>query len=525
MLNIIDKQLTETKNIEQVVKIQENKFIRRNDLTPFIRLTIAYTALVAMYEKQRGVITKLAEDFLISRTFVYMLANSLLDSNQNYFSTMYPPAITCYESSIPHILHLRLAGKCSIESISSYLKRFDIKNSSAGYISQVLNNIGSKLPDTLSLNEEDSVKVVFASDEIFSKNSPILVTVDPISTAILKMELSDKRTAEDWINHWKIIEDNGCIPVSLVSDEGTGLVKGHSEYMSDLIRQPDTYHAVAHVLGVWDKRLEKQAYDAIEKEYDTNVVFKSEIDEKKFTTLTQKYEANKKNAQEKIEAYENFHYLYTCILSELDVFDENGNLRNRKNAENNIEACLDLLEHEIGLKKPVKKIRRISEDLLNYFDVADVILEELLIKIPNLNEEGLKALCLAWQWGKKRINAKKTDRKKRCGLKEIYYYELSELYISNDFEKLKNQVLKELNEIVQSSSIVECINSIIRPYLNNTKNQITQETLNLIMYYHNHRIYNAGKRKGKAPYEILTETVQTKDWLDLLIEEYEKNSH
>jgi hypothetical protein len=38
----------------------------------------------------------------------------------------------------------------------------------------------------------------------------------------------------------------------------------------------------------------------------------------------------------------------------------------------------------------------------------------------------------------------------------------------------------------------------IMPYLNNSKNQISQETLNLIMFYHNHLRYNAGKRKGQT---------------------------
>jgi len=43
------------------------------------------------------------------------------------------------------------------------------------------------------------------------------------------------------------------------------------------------------------------------------------------------------------------------------------------------------------------------------------------------------------------------------------------------------------------------------------------------MFYHNHRRYKDGKRTGKIPYEILTGEKQTKDWLDLLKEEYEKN--
>jgi len=41
---------------------------------------------------------------------------------------------------------------------------------------------------------------------------------------------------------------------------------------------------------------------------------------------------------------------------------------------------------------------------------------------------------------------------------------------------------------------------------------------NLIMFYHNHRRYIAGKRKGKTPIEILTGKKQDKDWTELLFE-------
>jgi len=51
-----------------------NKFVRREDLTPQIRMCIALTALMAM---TFGMITHLAREFMISRTFVYMLVSKL----------------------------------------------------------------------------------------------------------------------------------------------------------------------------------------------------------------------------------------------------------------------------------------------------------------------------------------------------------------------------------------------------------------------------------------------------------------
>jgi hypothetical protein len=94
--------------------------------------------------------------------------------------------------------------------------------------------------------------------------------------------------------------------------------------------------------------------------------------------------------------------------------------------------------------------------------------------------------------------------------------------MGEDYKRLKEQVEGELDKIIQASSMVECINSILRPYLNNSKNQVNQHFLNLFMFYHNHRRYHAGKRKNKTPMEILTGEKQKEDWIDILIQTIEE---
>jgi hypothetical protein len=76
--------------------------------------------------------------------------------------------------------------------------------------------------------------------------------------------------------------------------------------------------------------------------------------------------------------------------------------------------------------------------------------------------------------------------------------------LDNQFEPFKAVVFEKLDAIVQASSLVELVKAFIRPSLNSSKGQITQETLHLIMFYHNHRRYKSGKRQGKAPIALLT---------------------
>jgi hypothetical protein len=66
-------------------RFQRRRFTRRADLTNSIRLTIAANALHAMIHGVWGAITSLADEYGISRPFVYSLADTLKDVGQFLF--------------------------------------------------------------------------------------------------------------------------------------------------------------------------------------------------------------------------------------------------------------------------------------------------------------------------------------------------------------------------------------------------------------------------------------------------------
>jgi len=99
-------------------------------------------------------------------------------------------------------------------------------------------------------------------------SSPILITVDPVSSVILRIELVDRRTAEKWSSHLQSIQNNGFLPRLLTSDAGAAICAAHKEILGDIPWQLDTFHGVAHRLGDWNRTLEKVAYTAIEKADD-----------------------------------------------------------------------------------------------------------------------------------------------------------------------------------------------------------------------------------------------------------------
>ncbi|MEA3357323.1 MAG: hypothetical protein U9Q67_02715 [Patescibacteria group bacterium] len=510
-------------NIDSIIlNTQPIKFVRRTDLTAYDRMMLAIEAHYAQIHNLWGTITNLALFHDVSREFIYQqlhIFEQIIEYAFGTFDTIPKSEGTNdKKEAVETMLSLRLEGKCSIGSIVTIMKRFGLYFSGQGTISQYLNRLCSLLPNTLSTDANSTQFAVFLSDEIFADSVPILITVEPKSSSIFRIELVDKRRAEEWKNHWTCIEKNGFKAIYVVSDEGTGLCSGHDLVFDGLIRQPDTFHAVAHQLGIWEEHLGKAAYKAIEAEYDRERIINSARSEKVIAKRIKQYEEAKKAAEQAIDKYDNFCYLYHCIITELRPFRSNGNLRCRQAAEDTIQTALDLLEAS-GKKKIIKvvqKIRRTLPNLLNYFDVASKVVAKL--KGLPIDDNALSSLCLAWQWHKGKIKAKKATRRKICNDKEQLCLEFAVGYLQDDYDDLKEHIYDELNSIVQSSALVECINSVIRPYLNTSRGQITQEALNLIMFYHNHRRYVAGERKGKTPMEILTGKKQEKDWVELLLE-------
>ena len=501
-------------------RCEGRKFLRRRDLDAMKRLHIAFMAQQGSW----GTVTRLGRQFVVSRTFIYMLMKVLKEMTERVFGEcrtfLEAEREWIKKQAVVFALCLRLEGRCSIGSISQILKRFGgAKYNSVGWVSETLQFAGEQLPQTL-VNEGSGAKLVIMScDEIFSHLRPILITVEPVSSAILRIELADSRQVEVWREHWECIERNGYCAVYLVNDEGKSMSVAQKEVLADVIRQSDTFHGVAHRLGAWVDRLEKAAYKAIEHEEERFNRVEKARSEAVIEKKTEEYEEAKEKAEKAIDIYDRFHYLYLCLIGTLQVFDRDGNPNDRQAAETTVYAALDLFSelNNSSIDKEVKTIRRLVPELFSYLDEAARIVKELK-SCTEIPEEALRALCIAWQYQKSWIKAKQAQRRNDYKSREREELELVEDVLGDRFHEVKEAVYVELDNIVQSSAMVENINSILRMYLNTTKNHVSQAMLNLFMHYHNHRRYVAGKRKGKTPMEILTGKTQDVDWLELLME-------
>lgn len=301
------------------------KFIRRPDLDVQKRIEIAVSAL--LNQGIYGHITHLSKAYKASRTFVYQLLWAVNLTLIQEFSPQpnKEPSVVNEQLLDKTILLLKLEGNCSLQNISNILKALGHSPCSVGHISECIKKYAQKLSNTL---EADSVEfVLFLSDELFSGSQPILITIEPQSMAILRIELAKDRSADTWKSHWIAIEKNQFYTLGLVSDRGKGLVEGFKGAFPDLTYYPDMFHDLRDLAKVILVDLEKAAYKAIAYESISYRVLDSAHSDRVLNKRIEAYEEAVKATNQAIKLYEDYLYLFNCGQQTLDLFDEQGRLR------------------------------------------------------------------------------------------------------------------------------------------------------------------------------------------------------
>lgn len=486
-------------------------FKRRPDISVKERFLIAYMVL---YQKYRGQVTRLARKYKVSRPFIYETTEIFSAHLEECFGQT-KPSEGCAKGSLKGIVSLRMEGKCSIQDISTLLQRSGFKNTSVGFISQSLTQAGKILGNTLDFEDADCFTFAICCDEIFSAGRPILISVEPKSMFIVKIELAERRDSETWTSHFQDIKNQNIKVIELIKDEGVGMRAAQPIALPDAEVQSDTYHAVAHRLGLYVNQYLSKAYHLIGEEYECERLLANAKTEKTRLRRKEEYELAQSNVIEAIERYENFKFLYHCLLECFQLFDKKGEFKEVNTVIEDFDTALEFLKlfkiKEID--DDIKSIENCKSDLFTFFRSAKKIYTSLL---QSIDIEILKLLCLAWQSRKNWIKAKDRNRHKWFKNKELHLLNLVKERCPNNYQIVKSTVYERLDNIIQSSAAVECINSILRPYLNTMKNNVNQEFLNLFMFYHNHHRFKSGIRKGKTPFEMVTDCQNQKDWLELV---------
>ncbi len=505
-------------------------YVRRCDLTPSIRLELGIMGLHPCYRSCS--IRELKAKYNVSHTFIYEQSNILKKNAFALFGIPISAPTRKLESvleSMRFFLEGKLETKGALHGLSNFGKSLSVRYTSTNFISELIQVAGSLVGSTYV--SEKPLLLTFLCDEIYSGSQAILATIEAQSMVVLDISLVEgSLKSSDWEQSFNKLENNKIRPKSVIKDQGPQMASAVKVLPDGTIIGADTFHAIPHRLGVFHSQFKKEMDKAATKETDRAERFSKT---KSYPTALKKeaeWEAAKLHVLKSTDEFEWFKHYYFKLIQQLRPFTSQGLPRDKTVAElemrQALEAlsllCLPKLEQQIAFIKNLLD----NGQLLHYIDQVPLLYQQLQ---GFLDQDTIWLWVLYWQWEKKSYQthspkvgarAKQEATAARELLKE-YYLQSSQLEECSQFELTKEKAFSVLNEIVQASSLVETFNSILRPFINSAKGQVSQELLNLVMFYHNHRIFKRGKRQHQAPIEILTGQKLQKSWIDLLMQKVE----
>jgi hypothetical protein len=446
--------------------------MRRPDIDPVTRIHIATQAF--LHRGGYGEITRIARCYCVSRLFVYTLLGKLLLLYELEVGHPASPAGLRKEVD-RHILLLRFEGHCALERISQILKQLGLPFASVGYISPRLAAYAQALPPA---EWPDAQMVFLLCDEIFTRGQPILMTVEPKSLAILKIELAENRTAETWKHHWEALAEAGLLEgQTVVSDQGSGLVKGCA--LMGLPHHPDLFHLL-RPLALRGERFYRTALAAIAREYERGSV-ESGRSEAVVPKRGAAYEAAKAEAAAQIGRYDDFCYLWTALRQALEVFDPQGELLTLMSRQEDIGVIIQLMD-ELQCAQLQQELASFTTGLVGYwgyYQRMEQVYQACLTRYPRAL---VQALARGWQLTRQATNSKTYAIRKRLTQEAEGAFAAAATWRPDAAEAIRKEIVTALEAEVRSSSLIEHVNSALRPLLETYRGQVAQPMFGFFAY-------------------------------------------
>ena len=300
----------------------------------------------------------------------------------------------------------------------------------------------------------------------------------------------------------------------MASDRGLGLVAGYRDACPEALWVGDHFHEFQ---GLYDVRLqwEKKAYSALAKEDEAIRKFHHAKSEAPLNKRLTQYEQAHQACEQAMARDDQLDMLLQLLQEALQLCTPQGKPRTKEGVRSELTMLLHLLEaiDSGALCTILTPIRAHLDDIVVPYAQAEMMYAQLLERMP---QQVLDALIVAWHHD--HLSHQCQTKQKRYHHRERQQWlDVADGLLEQDIEPLQTLVFDQLDSIIRASSLVEMVNGLIRPYLHSCKGHVTQAMLNLIMFYHNHHRYKSGKRKGKAPIELLTGQALQSDWVDLIL--------
>jgi len=473
-------------------------------LGPSQRLTLGLHALAG-----NQTITDLAGDFGVSRKFVYQQAATAQTALEEAFAPEAADDQVLFHLPVTKAWLRQATLGLILLCHSSYrgVREFCCDLLDVNLSESTVHNIVQDAVDKARPYNQQQPLVnigIAGLDEIFQNRQPVLVGADIASSYCFLLSLEDRRDADTWGLRLLELQERGFAPTATIADFGTAIRAGQKLAMPGVPCRGDVFHAMAEVTPVVTY-LENRAYDAVAAQH--------KLEQKKTNTKKQGQRSNAlgqkirftREAESKAVALADDVALLTRWLN-FDILAVSGlpyadrcALYDFIVAE--LKAREALCPHRIG---PVCTLLKNQRDVLLAFaaqldrDLA-ALAAEFQVPVDSVRELlDLQAL---------------DERQPRRWQKEAALRQK----LGDRFYDLSVRVRDLADQVVRASSVIENINSRLRPYFF-LRRQLGADYLVLLQFFLNHHRFLRSEhpdRVGKSPAELLTGQTHP-HWLEML---------
>lgn len=474
-------------------------------LRPSQRLTIGLQAVAGTQS-----ITGLADDSHVSRKFVYRQAATARTALKEAFAAtevaedrvlFHLPVTKAWLRQAT--LGLTLICHSSYRGVVEFCRDLLDVKMEVGTVHNILQDAADKArPHNLQQNLANIN--IPALDELFQNRRPVLAGADVASTYCFLLSREDHLDAETWGVRLLELKERGLAPKASIADFGTALRAGQELAFPGLACRGDIFH-VLHEVTPLATYLENRAYDALATRY--------RLDQKKANKLRQGQSlvnvAQKlryaRSAETKAVTLADdvallAHWLHYDILAVSGLaYADRCTLFDFIVAE--LQAREHLCPYRIG---PVRKLLKNHRDeILAFAAQLDVDLTALAkeFQVPVDTVRELLTIQV--------LDQRRPQRwQKQAALRQ---------QLRDRFHSLSEAVQGLADHVVRASSVIENLNSRLRPYFF-LRRQLGPDYLVLLQFFLNHRRFLRSKhpeRVNKSPAELLTRQTHP-HWLEML---------
>ena len=342
-----------------------------------------------------------------------------------------------------------------------------------------------------------------AADELFHRNRPLLGVVDIDSRFCALLAKSESRDQESWARPLRELQARGYAPDTCVADGAKGLVKGHETVLSRTILRLDHFHFIRDLKGC--ARFLKN--EVASKVTGTLKLFQRAEQER---NATKKKACSRalSTALAELHELEETHATFQTLSGWLqhDILQLAGHRPDER------AMLYDFIVAEMSLlaSRHPHRIGAMVTSLIHRREALLAVANALNDQFAPLAARYQLSISTIWQ----------VCYIARYGIDSCRYHDQSsalESAIGDRYEEIEDAVLSILANTHRCSSMVENLNSRVRPYLEERKS-VSQKTLGLIQFYLNHQPFMRSRHEhlvNKTAAEAMTGK-SYRPWLEML---------